>query len=67
MQVKLVKKLVVINKGKNDEKKFYAFALVLPNGQELRIKPNSYEKDGKIDSNYRELLLIADDELPFDK
>lgn len=68
MQVRLVKKLVTINKGKNDEKKFYQFVLVLQNGSQLKIKPNSYtDKDGKATSNYRELSLIADDDLPFDK
>lgn len=69
MDVKLIKKIVVLNQGKNDEKKFYSFYLRLPNGSQIRILPNSYEdkKTKKKTSNYNELLLVASDELPFDR
>ena len=69
MDVKLIKKLVVLNQGKSDEKRFYAFYLRLGNGSQIKIQPNSYEdkKTKKKTSNYNELLLIASDELPFDK
>lgn len=57
MQVRLVKKQVILNEGKNDEKKFYIFSLVLENGNVIRIQPNSYEdKTGKKHSNYNELV-----------
>jgi len=65
--IKLVKKLVTINKGKNDEKSFYQFYLVLENGSTIRIKPYNYtDKSGKVVSNYRDLSLVANEEkLPF--
>ena len=67
MMVQLVKSLVTLNQGKNDEKKFYAFFLVLENGTKIRVKPNSFkDREGKNHSNYNELCLIADtDKLPF--
>ena len=68
MDVKLFKKLVVLHEGTKDEKKFYTFYLKLANGETLKVLPNSYvDKNKKTQSNYRELCLIANDELPFDK
>ena len=50
MQMQLYKKLVVLNEGKQDEKKFYSFYLKLENGSEIQVKPNSY-KDKKGNQN----------------
>lgn len=64
MDVKLYKKQVELKDGK----KFYTFYLKLENGSILRVNADSWEdKNGNKHSNYNELLLIAFDELPFDK
>lgn len=64
MDVKLYKKQVQLDDGKS----FYTFYLKLQNGSTIRVNANSWkDKEGKSHSNYNELLLIACDELPFDK
>lgn len=65
MNFKLIKKLVVLNKGAKNEKKFYVFYLKLDNGEELRVLPNTYkDKKGNVKSNYDILSALATD-LPF--
>lgn len=67
MEMRFIKKLVSFEKDKKT-KKFYTFYLQLPNGMKLKVQPNSYKDvNGNDVSNYRELVLVADDELPFDK